>query len=154
MVLFGTTLSASSPTPAPEESRRCDRNRRRSKRRAIYCLEHRCLMDSVSPKHPLYAVSVAQLRQSGIPRKQALTLMSSHETIPLFDQWIECFWCPQCQRREWYHVRKLERSYLVSIAPPELWQRATGTINPDGNPSVGEFTRRQARQTNGRKFYQ
>jgi hypothetical protein len=30
-------------------------------------------------------------------------------------------------------------------APRDLWQYTTGAINPDGNPSVGEFTRRNAR---------
>jgi hypothetical protein len=33
----------------------------------------------------------------------------------------------------------------VRVAPPELWQQVHGVIQPSGNPSVGEFTRRQSR---------
>jgi hypothetical protein len=36
---------------------------------------------------------------------------------------------------------------MVVAAPETLWMQASGVILPTGNPSVGEFTRRQARQT-------
>jgi len=35
------------------------------------------------------------------------------------------------------------------LAPKGLWEQAIGVINPGGNPSVGEFTRRQARARSG-----
>jgi hypothetical protein len=126
--------------------RRCDRNRKRSKRRAIYCPVHGCHLDSVSQKHVLFADQAGQLQQRGVTRRNALMLMASHTTVPLEGEWLESFWCPECQKTEWYHVRKTnERDYQISPAPAELWQQVTGVVHPQGNPSVGEFTRRQSR---------
>jgi hypothetical protein len=125
---------------------RCNRNRKRSKRRAIYCpLDHHYL-DSVSAKYTLFADDSKQLQQRGVSRKTALLLMANQHTVALDGEWIEAFWCPQCQKTQWYHVHKTgDRAYELSIAPPELWQQAQGVLHPDGNPSVSEFTRRQSR---------
>ncbi|QZZ20400.1 hypothetical protein J5X98_24655 [Leptothermofonsia sichuanensis E412] len=130
----------------------CTRNRKRSKRRAIACPIHGCYLDSVSQKYALFADQAGQLQQRGINRRTALMLVQSKTAIPLVGEWLEAFWCAECQTTIWYHIRKQEShhpsqaaSYQVAIAPPELWQQATGLIHPNGNPSVGEFTRRQAR---------
>ncbi|NCJ07552.1 hypothetical protein GS597_13740 [Synechococcales cyanobacterium C] len=127
--------------------RRCDRNRKRSKRRAIFCPIHNCHLDSASQKFALYADQPGQLQSRGIGRRPALLLIQTMTAVPLTGEWLELFWCEQCQETTWYHVHRHEdRTYSISPAPIELWQQATGVINPNGNPSVGEFTRRQARQ--------
>jgi hypothetical protein len=126
---------------------RSARNRKRSKRRAIYCPLHNCYIDSVSQKHSLYADKVGQLQQRGIGQHTALLLIKTHTTIPLQGEWLEAFWCDQCQRTDWYHVRRLCNSYELTAAPPELWQQAQGVIHPQGNPSVGDFTRAVSRMT-------
>jgi hypothetical protein len=129
-----------------ELQNRCDRNRKRSKRRAIYCPMHGCHLDSVSPKYPLFADRPEQLQQRGISRRDALMLVATRTAVPLEGEWVECFWCEQCQQTKWYHIRSREdRSFEVSIAPSELWQYVTGAIDPNGNPSVSEFTRRSSR---------
>jgi hypothetical protein len=125
--------------------KRCERNRKRSKRRAIYCPIHGCYIDSASQKYPLYADTPGQLQQRGVRRKEAMMLVASQTTVSLDGEWLEAFWCDQCQGIEWYYVRKKDRVYEISVAPAELWQRAVGVINPEGNSSVGEFTRRHAR---------
>lgn len=126
--------------------RRCDRNRKRSKRRAIFCPQHRCYIDSVSPKYWLYADRVEHLQQRGFGRKTSLILISRNGSITLDHEWLEAFWCPLCQATEWFHVRKMaDRSYQLSPAPADLWQQVQGVIHPHGNPSVGEFTKTQAR---------
>lgn len=127
--------------------KRCDRNRKRSKRRAIYCPLHGCYLDSVSQKHSLYASQVEHLQQHGVGRRNALMLMAAQTAVLLDNEWLESFWCDLCQETKWYHVRYCNRTYHVSLAPQELWQRAVGTICSEGNPSVGEFTRRQARMS-------
>lgn len=126
-------------------TRRCERNRKRSKRRAIFCPLHLCYMDSVSPKYAVYADRPEHLQQQGINRLNSQILVAAHTTVPLKGQWIECFWCDECQATAWYHVWQHEREFILKPASQSEWQRATGVINPDGNPSVGEFTRRQAR---------
>jgi hypothetical protein len=125
--------------------RRCDRNRKRSKRRAIYCPEHRCYLDSVSQKYPLFADRAGQLQERGIKRRDALILVASKTAVPIQGEWLEAFWCEYCHEKKWYHVRKQDTTYNLSVAPPELWQQATGVINPEGNPTVGEFTYRHSK---------
>ncbi len=132
--------------------RRCDRNRKRSKRRGIYCPVHGCYLDSVSQKYPLFADRPGQLQQRGIGRQSALILLAAKTAVSLEGEWLEAFWCEQCQETKWYHVRcrtskdtpQKVRTYQVSVAPPELWKQATGVIHLS-NPSVSEFTRRHAR---------
>ncbi len=128
--------------------KRCDRNRKRSKRRGIYCPKHECYLHSVSQKHPIYADRAEQLQQRGLARRHALLAVASRTTVMLSGEWLEAFWCDECQMRQWYHVRRLENNrYEISIAPPELWQQATGVTSPHGNPSVGEFTQKFAHKT-------
>jgi hypothetical protein len=129
--------------------RRCDRNRKRSQRRAIHCPIHGCYMDSVSQKHSLYTEKAGQLQQRGIPRREALMLVAAKTAVPLEGEWLEAFWCDDCQQTQWYHVRKSHLTYVVSLASQELWQQATGVIHPHRNPSVGEFTYRQSRMLGG-----
>jgi len=122
------------------------RNRSRSKRRAIFCPIHGCYLDSVSQKHAIYADKVEQLRQRGFTHKTASLIMTDRTTVGLQGEWLEAFWCPSCQNKQWYYIRKQANCYLVSVAPPELWQNAAGVINPRGNPSVSEYTQRYASQ--------
>lgn len=126
--------------------KRCARNRKRSKRRGIYCPEHGCYLDSVSQKYRLYTESAETLRLRGMSRLSALMLVASKTAVTLEGEWLEGFWCDQCQQTRWYHVSKIgDREYQIQPAPRELWSQASGVTNLDGNPSVGEFTRRQAR---------
>ncbi|NJL49271.1 MAG: hypothetical protein HC929_19735 [Leptolyngbyaceae cyanobacterium SM2_5_2] len=129
-------------------TRRCDRNRKRSKRRAICCPTHGCHLESVSPKRSLFADQPAHLQARGMSRKHALMVVASHTAVSLEGEWLEAFWCDECQETTWYHVRKVgDRAYSLSVAPKELWLQAQGVIHPHGNPSVGEFTRRSAYMT-------
>ncbi len=136
--------------------RRCDRNRKRSKRRAIYCPIHGCYLDSVSQKYPVFADQPEQLQERGVGRRQAALAIADKTTIPLSGDWIEAFWCEHCQKTEWYRVRRgtgqlsshQSATYEVSLVPSDLWQRVTGVINSKGNPSVSEFTQRQSRMVN------
>ncbi|MBN3884072.1 MAG: hypothetical protein V7K64_02650 [Nostoc sp.] len=126
--------------------RRCDRNRKRSKRRAVYCPVHGSYLDSRSQKYQLFADQPGQLQKRGMSRRSALMLVASQTAVPLEGEWLEAFWCDHCQQTQWYYIRKSdERTYEISIAPQELWRQVAGVIDPQGNPSVGEFTRRQAK---------
>jgi organic radical activating enzyme len=123
------------------------RNRKRSKRRAIYCPIHGCYIDSVSQKHRLYADKAEHLRSRGMSRKASVRVMASYTTVPLAGEWLEAFWCQECQRNEWYWVTQSKaRTYELSTIPEDLWQQAQGVILSGGNPTVSEFTRRQSRQ--------
>ena len=126
--------------------RRCNRNRNRSQKRAIYCPIHGCYLHSVSQKYPLFADRAGQLQERGMNRRSAMMLVKSKTAVSLTGEWLEAFWCDECQETKWYHVRKVEeRRYMVSVAPRELWLQVDGVVYPGGNPSVGEFTLRSAR---------
>lgn len=123
------------------------RNRKRSKRRDIYCPIHGCYLDSVSQKHRLYADKAEQLCHRGMNRRRATRVMASYTTVALKDEWLEAFWCEECQQNEWYWIKRSEnRVYSLSTIPLDLWRQAQGTILATGNPTVSEFTRRQSRR--------
>ena len=125
---------------------KCIKKRSRSKRRNIYCPTHDCHLDSMSKKYYLFADRPEQLEARGINQLAARTLIKFHTTVSITGEWLEAFWCDRCQSTRWYYVCKTsDRSYEISLAPDELWQRVTGVVHPNGNPSVGEFTRREAR---------
>jgi hypothetical protein len=125
---------------------KCVKNRKRSKRRAIYCPIHECYLDSVSKKYQLFADRPEQLQSRGVNQSAARAVINLYTTVSMTGEWLEAFWCDQCQQRQWYHVHKMANgSYSVLLAPDELWQSVTGVIHPNGNPSVGEFTRREAK---------
>lgn len=125
------------------------RNRKRSKRRAIYCPVHGCYLDSVSQKHRLYADKAEQLHDRGMSRKVAVRVIASYTTVPLESEWLESFWCEECQKNEWYWVKQSEgKNYTLSRIPEGLWQQAQGVILPTGNPTVSEFTRRHSKRMN------
>ncbi|MGC1308444.1 MAG: hypothetical protein WA885_14560 [Phormidesmis sp.] len=125
------------------------RNRKRSKRRAIYCPIHGCYVDSVSQKHRLYADKAEQLRSRGMGRSASVRVMANYTTVPLQGEWLEAFWCEECQQNEWYWVtQSVDKTYTLSTIPENLWHQAQGVILPSGNPTVSEFTRRQSKRTN------
>lgn len=117
-------------------TRRCDRHRKRSKRRAIYCPIHSCHLDSVSQKYRLYS-------DKFVNRRTGYLLISKYsKTVPIKGEWLEAFWCQECQQKKWYYIRHFEDgTYETSLATKELWQQLTGVMGSQGNPAVGEFTR-------------
>ncbi|MBR8839668.1 MAG: hypothetical protein DSM106950_38135 [Stigonema ocellatum SAG 48.90 = DSM 106950] len=131
---------------------RCDRNRKRSKRRAIYCPIHECYIHSVSQKYLLFADDPGQLQPRGVNRQNVLKLMA---TKTLEDEWLEAFWCDQCKQCKWYHIKQRDRqgtfqmvsTYEVSVVPPELWQQTMGGIYSKTNSAIGEFTRRPSQSS-------
>ncbi|BAY21855.1 hypothetical protein NIES2100_16130 [Calothrix sp. NIES-2100] len=109
-------------------------------------------MNSMSQKYGLFAEQAGQLQQRGIRRREALMLVAAKTAVPLEGEWLEAFWCDECQQTKWYHVCKRDSTYELSLAPPELWQQATGVNNPHQNPSVGEFTTRHSRMMSHRSI--
>ncbi len=130
--------------------KRCNRNRKRSKRRGICCPIHGCYLDSVSQKYHLYADHPGQLQARGINSLNARLMLAHKQAVPLSDDWLESFWCNSCNEAKWYRVRKCNHVYEVSLFSPQLWQQVTGVTLPDVNLSVSEFTQRQARMVSYR----
>lgn len=124
------------------------RPRRRARRRELRCPLHpEQKIFSVSPKHHLYVTDVGQLMLRGLSKRRADELLAAYRRVlPLTDEWIECFWCDDCACTSWWHVKRRDRhDYSLSTVPRELWEQATGVIRVEGNPTVSQFSRRQAR---------
>lgn len=135
-----------SPTAEDPVPTRSVRNRKRSQRRRIFCPIHGCFLDSVSPKYPLFADSAGQLQARGMGIKASHLVMVTYKVVPLAGEWIEAFWCSECQESKWYHIRKVgERDYEVQVAADDLWQNASKVVNPHQNPSVSKYTFRASR---------
>lgn len=116
-------------------TRRCDRNRKRSKRRAIYCPIHSCHLDSVSRKYRIYS-------DKFLTRHTGPLLIGKYRTVPIKGEWLEAFWCQECQQKNWYYIRYFEDgTYETSLATKEIWHQLTGVMGSQGNPAVGELTR-------------
>ncbi|BAY07236.1 hypothetical protein NIES2098_03510 [Calothrix sp. NIES-2098] len=106
----------------------------------------------MSQKYGLFAEQAGQLQQRGVKRREALMLVAAKTAVPLEGEWLEAFWCEECQETKWYHICKRDSVYELSVAPPELWQQATGVMHPNRNPSVGEFTSRHSRMMSHRSI--
>jgi len=102
---------------------------------------------SVSPKHHLYVTDVGQLMLRGLSKRRADELLEAYRRVlPLSNEWIECFWCDDCASTHWWHVTRHDRyDHSLSPVPRELWEQATGVIRVEGNPTISQFSRRQAR---------
>lgn len=132
----------------PEATDTPKRTRQRSKRREIHCPRHpEERIFSVSGKYHLYLTDVGQIVIRGLSKRKADELLAAYKRVlPLSDEWIECFWCEDCQASSWWHVKRLNRlQHELNPVPRELWEQATGVIRAEGNPTVSEFSRRQAR---------
>ena len=68
-------------------------------------------MDSVSQKYGLFAEKPGQLQARGIARREAMILVAAKTTVSLEGEWLEAFWCQECQETRWYHVHKLNSKY-------------------------------------------
>ena len=138
--------SAAQPSEAPGPGG--ERVRRRARRRELHCPLHpEQKLFSVSPKHHLYVTDVGQLMLRGLSKRRADELLAAYRRVlPLTDEWIECFWCEDCASTRWWHVKRHDRyDYSLNVVPRELWEQASGVIRAEGNPTVSQFSRRQAR---------
>jgi hypothetical protein len=134
----------------PDSAGSVSRPRRRARRRELRCPLHpEQKIFSVSPKHHLYVTDVGQLMLRGLSKRRADELLAAYRRVlPLTDEWIECFWCDDCACTSWWHVKRHDRhNYSLNKVPRELWEQATGVIRVEGNPTVSQFSRRQARAT-------
>ncbi len=145
------TSSASAGEETPVSAPSGDslpRPRRRARRRELRCPRHpEQKIFSVSPKHHLYVTDVGQLMLRGLSKRRADELLAAYRRVlPLTNEWIECFWCDACACTSWWHVQRHDRhDYSLNKVPRELWEQATGVIRVEGNPTVSQFSRRQAR---------
>jgi hypothetical protein len=68
-----------------------------------------------------------------------LTLLATEATAMMEDEWLEAFWCDECQETQWYHVKKIVSdtqgksariSYEISVVSRSDFWQSTSVISP------------------------
>jgi hypothetical protein len=137
----------SADTTAAPEPPKPGRRSRPARRRLLCPLHPEAQLLSVSPKISLYVTELGQLLARGHSRSTAGSLLHAYRSVvPLENEWLEGFWCEACQQTTWWHVQRHDRvQHSLRPISRELWQQASGLILPEGNPTVSDYSRRQAR---------
>ncbi len=146
-------------TEVHRESKSKPARRRRTSRRQLTCPCHiNEQLTSISPKHNLYITDVETLALRGISKSVAEAVLAEHRhVVHISDEWLEGFWCRACAEVRWWHViRSGQHCYQLKPIAHGLWEQVSGVVRPEGNPSVGQFSREQSRAAgvHGLKQYQ
>lgn len=86
-------------------------------------------------------------------------MIQAYPVLVLTNEWLEELFCPQCVTNRWCHVIKHNRvTHSVLWAPRELWEQVAHVDPTVANPSVSQFTRREARRyrskrSDGKSFF-
>ncbi|MBD2103789.1 hypothetical protein [Leptolyngbya sp. FACHB-261] len=99
-----------------------------------------------SQRHYVFAEGVEEIMAlAGQTRKKATFTAQLGQVVDR-KFWLEEFFCYQ-HGRMWLAVyRSPEGKHNVSLPATRLWQRTTGTVDPEHpNPSIGEYTQRMSR---------
>lgn len=84
--------------------------------------------------------------------KKARLVIQSYPVFVLGNEWLEQLFCPVCGVSSWHHlVRHSDGQLSVSWASRELWQQVAHVDPVHANPTVSEFSRRQARRLSTRR---
>ncbi|MEO1002571.1 MAG: hypothetical protein AAFX65_05605 [Cyanobacteria bacterium J06638_7] len=140
----------------PESERGKDlrpRRSRRPSRRQLLCPVHPdSPLEGNGRKYFLHLLTPAELRQRGLSGKRARLVLQAYPVLVLSNEWLEELWCAHCGQCRWCHVTRHDRvRHSVRWAPRELWQQVAHVDPVGANPSVSEYSRRQARQRDGRR---
>jgi len=133
---------------------------RRPKRRELFCPAHSDqVIEGNGRKYFLHLLSPEELQQRGISAKRAQLIINAYPVLVLSNEWLEELFCPQCGMSRWCHVTKHDRvEHTVRWAPRDLWEQVAHVDPTVANPTVSEYTRREARRhrhkrVDGKRFY-
>ena len=131
-----------------QTSRPPQRQRRRPKRRELFCPAHpEQRIEGNGRKYFLHLLSAEELQQRGMAAKTARLVIQAHPVLVLSNEWLEELFCPQCGGSRWCHITKHDRvEHSVRWAPRHLWEQVAHVDPIAANPTVSQFTRREARR--------
>lgn len=124
------------------------RRRQRVPRRDLRCPAHpEQRIEGNGKKYFLHLLSPEQLKQRGMSDKKARLVIQAYPVLVLSNEWLEELFCPCCGGTRWCHVIKHDRvQHTVRWAPRDLWQQVAHVDPVVSNPTVSEFSRREARR--------
>ena len=143
-----------------QNQRQSSRRNRRPKGRQLVCPVHQDqILRGNGKKYYLHLLSAEALQQRGMPAKTARLVINAYPVFVLSNEWLEELYCEQCGSNHWCHIIKHDpEHYSVRWAPQHLWEQVAHVDPSVANPTVSEYTRRQARRhqqkrVNGKRFY-
>jgi hypothetical protein len=139
--------------PYPNPTSPPQRQRQRPRRRQLLCPAHpQQRIGGTGKKYYLHVLSAEELKARGMPEKKAKLVIQSYPVLVLGDEWLEELFCPACGTSRWCHVsRDPQGELMVRWAQRELWQQVAHVDPLQPNPTVSEFSRRQARRLRNRR---
>jgi hypothetical protein len=146
-------------TSQPSDQAKPRRQRGRRGSRPLFCPAHpEQRISGNGRRYLLHLLTPEELRQRGMSERRARLVIQSYPVLVLHNEWLEELYCPACGASRWYHViRQHDGSFQVNWAPRDLWEQVAHVDPLVPNPSVGEFTRRQARaggrRRDGRRLF-
>jgi hypothetical protein len=135
-------LTASDPGPGSE------RRNRRPKRRELFCPAHpEQRIEGNGRKHFLHLLTPEQLKARGMDDRKARLVINAYPVLVLSNEWLEELFCPSCGMARWCHVERHDRVlHRVTWASRDLWMQVAHVDTIGGNPTVSEYTSREARR--------
>ena len=127
---------------------------RRSARRQLLCPAHPDqLLAGGGRRFFLHLLSAEELQMRGMPVGIARLVIASYPVVTLSDEWLEELFCQSCGTSRWCHVIRHDRvRHTVRWAQRELWQQVAHVDPLHANPSVSEYSRREAGRKGTRLF--
>ena len=129
------------------------RRSRRPQRRQLCCPAHpEQRIEGNGRKYFLHLLTSEQLKARGMADKKAKLVIQAYPVLVLTNEWLEELFCPACGSSRWCHITKHDRvEHTVRWAPRELWEQVAHVDPVVANPTVSEFTRREARRLNQKR---
>ncbi len=142
-----------------QQKKQRSRNRR-AKGRQLVCPVHQDqILRGNGKKYFLHLLSAEALQQRGMAAKTARLVINAYPVFVLSNEWLEELFCEQCGSNHWCHITKHSPDqYSVRWAPQHLWEQVAHVDPSVANPTVSEYTRKQARRhqqkrVDGKRFY-
>lgn len=144
----GCMSASSNNDAAPRPSRT------RPKRRQLLCPGHPDQrISGTGKKYYLHLLRPEELKARGMADKTARLVIQAYPVLVLSNEWLEELFCPQCGSSRWCHVIRGDTGGLVvQWAKAELWQQVAHVDPLHANPTVSEYSRRQARRLSPRRL--
>lgn len=148
----GVAASGAAAADAGPTSTGPRRSRRPSRRELICPVHPQSRLAGTGRKYFLHLLTPEELRQRGLSDRRAKLVIQAYPVLVLSNEWLEELWCPDCGQSRWCHVTRHDRvRHSVRWAPRELWQQVAHVDPVAANPSVSEFSRREARRHRDRR---
>jgi len=103
-------------------------------------------------KYFLHLLTSEELVARGMPAGKAKLVINAYPVLVLSNEWLEELYCASCGQKRWYHLTKApDGAISLRLAPRDLWGQVAHVDPIVPNPTVGEFTRREARRHRDQK---